>query len=301
MCLSNPMISVIMSCYQESLDILQEAVKSILLQTYQEFEFIVIVDDPSNKESIEYLKNISSVDSRLKLFINNTNKGLVYSLNKAIDISSGKYIARMDADDVSVRTRLYDQLEYIEGNELDFIGGYYIKIKNNGSHIKEIHHPISPCKVANALKRGACVGHPTWFLKKNVYLKLGGYDNIPLCEDYHFLLKARAMNFRIGNMPKVCLFYRLTPNSISRNNLARQTMISKFLSNNIDSLNNVNAKIIEEYLSDYKTIKYMNCVEDYINMVSEIKDYGLSKNTLARLLMNKYFYEVLFNKVVLNI
>ena len=127
-----PVISVIMSCYKEPMSILKQAVESILIQTYKDFEFIVIVDNPSNREIIGYLKNVSLVDRRVKMYVNKNNMGLVASLNKAICISRGKYIARMDADDISISTRLFDQLLYLEHNNLDFIGGYYVKITNDG-------------------------------------------------------------------------------------------------------------------------------------------------------------------------
>lgn len=301
MCLRNPLISIIMSCYKEPLSVLKESVESILLQTYKNFELILIVDDPYNSDIIEYLSRIRETDERVKVFVNPKNMGLVYSLNRAIQISSGQYIARMDADDISVGTRLYDQLKYLKSNELDFIGGYFIKITNDGNPIKEIHYPVSPKKVASYLKkRGDCVGHPTWFLKRDVYLKLRGYDDIPLCEDYHFLLKARSMNFRIGNMPKVCLYYRLSPNSISRTNLAMQTVIADFLRMNIKSCMSVKSQDIENYLANVDTVKYMKCIDDYISFSSDIKENGImsSKNTLLGLIRNKYFYKVLYYKLM---
>ena len=95
------MISVIMSVYNERLEWLQAAVNSILNQTYSDFEYIIIIDNPDlNEDAVSFLKEIARADSRVHLHFNEKNMGLMKSLNVGIQISKGNYIARMDADDV---------------------------------------------------------------------------------------------------------------------------------------------------------------------------------------------------------
>ena len=99
----NKKISVIMSVYNNENSI-QESVKSIMNQTYSNFE-LLIIDDCSKDDSYKICEQIANLDSRIKLFKNNTNIGLTKSLNKLIEISTGDYIARQDGDDVSSNSR----------------------------------------------------------------------------------------------------------------------------------------------------------------------------------------------------
>ena len=121
-------ISVIMSVYKESPQILEQAIESILNQTFRTFEFIIILDNPSNFEAEKIIRKFSNQDNRIIYVKNEMNMGLSKSLNKAILISKYEYIARMDADDISLPTRLEDQLLYMKKNNLDLVGGYIEQI-----------------------------------------------------------------------------------------------------------------------------------------------------------------------------
>ena len=110
------MISVIMSVHNAE-DSISNSVKSILTQTYENFNFLVI-DDFSTDNTLKILKDISKTDERLNIYTNNENMGLTKSLNKLIKFSTGKYIARQDADDLSYKTRLEEQVNFL--NESNF-------------------------------------------------------------------------------------------------------------------------------------------------------------------------------------
>lgn len=103
-------ISVIMSTFNEKLEWVKEAIDSIINQTYRNIEFIIIVDNPNNIELKNMLEQYCIEDDRIKIIVNEFNIGLVKSLNKALKICSGEFIARMDADDISVKYRLEKQL-----------------------------------------------------------------------------------------------------------------------------------------------------------------------------------------------
>src|SRR3989337_2996755 len=121
-------VSVIMSVYNGERH-LRESVDSILNQTFQDFEFIIIND--GSKDQSKYILE-SYKDERIKL-IHNKNMGLTKSLNIGISIAKGKYIARQDADDISEPERLKTQYDFMEANPgLGLIGSQFEVIKENG-------------------------------------------------------------------------------------------------------------------------------------------------------------------------
>ena len=123
-------MSVIMSCYNERKPDIIKSINSILEQTYKLFEFIIIVDNPKNNEIIETIKKFK--DKRIKVIINEKNIGLAESLNKGISIAKGKYIARMDADDISLPNRFKIQFDYLESHpDIDVVGSNRITIDEN--------------------------------------------------------------------------------------------------------------------------------------------------------------------------
>lgn len=111
-----PAISIVMSFYNGPLLWIQQAVSSILTQSFKDFEFIIICDKPDNKEAIDYISELAIEDSRIKLYINSTNIGLTKSLNLALKKASGKFIARMDADDIAYPERLATQIRFLEAD-----------------------------------------------------------------------------------------------------------------------------------------------------------------------------------------
>jgi len=120
---NNIEISVIMGVFnQKNRDILVQAVDSILSQTYEDFEFL-IYDDGSCKEEALFLKSLEKKDQRIKVFREEENNGLAYALNQCIRRAQGKYIARMDADDLSKPERLRNQKEFLDKNTgVAFVG-----------------------------------------------------------------------------------------------------------------------------------------------------------------------------------
>lgn len=119
---------------------LAEAIESILNQTYKNFE-LIIINDGSKDNSVEIIKNYMKQDNRIVL-IDRENKGLPYSLNEGISVAKGEYIARMDADDISLPTRFEKQVDYMQKNELDVCGSY-IKLFGDNRKEQVIKNPIT--------------------------------------------------------------------------------------------------------------------------------------------------------------
>ena len=225
-----PEISVIMGVYNElNKDILMEAVNSILHQTFEDFEFI-IYDDGSCPEAATLLREVEGLDERIKLIGQDENHGLAFSLNACIDEAKGKYIARMDADDISELYRMEHQKKYLEENDFDLIGGISQMIDEDGNTIYSIKKvPTNFKKIKKCIKYNQVISHPTWFGKKEVFDKLNGYRNMPLCEDYDFTLRAILQGFKISNVNECVLKYRMTKDSISRSNLFEQYLFARYI------------------------------------------------------------------------
>lgn len=226
--MSETRISVLMSTYKEPLEWTETAINSILNQTYHDIELVVIVDDPQNKELIEKLQEIQSKNKALKIIVNRYNMGLVKSLNNGLNYCTGKYIARMDADDISLPTRLEEELNFLTKYGYDIVGCRFESFFENevvGS--RAVPSKSNIC--AKMLKYTDCVAHPTWLVKKDVYKNLEGYREIDACEDYDFLIRASLKGYEIACINK-CLFrYRHNPESISSKNTVLQGITSNML------------------------------------------------------------------------
>ena len=222
--------SVIMATYKESIDCLKQSIESIINQTYNDFEFIIILDNPNNKEHIAFINDYVCKDERIKFYINDKNMGLTNTLNRGLKLAEGKYICRMDADDISELYRMEHQKKYLEENDFDLIGGISQMIDEDGNTIYSIKKvPTNFKKIKKCIKYNQVISHPTWFGKKEVFDKLNGYRNMPLCEDYDFTLRAILQGFKISNVNECVLKYRMTKDSISRSNLFEQYLFARYI------------------------------------------------------------------------
>lgn len=205
--IKKPSISVIMSVYN-GMPYLKDAVKSILNQTFKDFEFI-IVDDASNDGSHQYLKVIK--DKRIKIITNKKNLGLAASLNKALEVSKGAYIARMDADDVSYTDRLETQLNFLIKNpKIDLCGSWVTLINNDGEEVG-VHkkNPLGSEKIKKMLGIYPAIIHPTFFARRRFFINSGGYKNeFDGAEEYELLYRVKD-KFTYANISKKTLYWRL--------------------------------------------------------------------------------------------
>jgi glycosyltransferase involved in cell wall biosynthesis len=208
--INKPLVSVVMACYQEALQWLDTAVDSILKQTFNACELIVVVDDPNNQGIISLLNEKRKTDQRLKVLINEQNMGLPRSLNRGFAIASGEFFARMDADDIAAPQRLELQVHYFTENpEVDLLGTAITNIDQAGNilGVKQFLTQPEAIKKAIAYRSVAC--HPTWMMKRSVYDTIGGYRYFPSSEDYDFLYRVLDAGFKVANLPQPLLEYRL--------------------------------------------------------------------------------------------
>ena len=249
--MSEKLVTVIMSIYNESVSELNKSINSILNQSYRNLEFIIINDNPLNKQLENQLNELVRQDSRVKVYVNNNNIGLVESLNRALGFSHGDYIARMDADDISEPSRIKKQVSCIEQKNLDLIGSSLILIDEQDVQFGTLHFPTRNEQIVRFMKYGTCLPHPTWLGKKEVFDCLHGYRNALYCEDYDFLLRVLKRGYKVGNCDGYDLRYRVRKCGISQSNYVKQYVLRKYLYKHRDIILQVDEEDILLYLNSH--------------------------------------------------
>jgi len=212
--MSSPFISVVMPVHNAE-KYLVEAVESIFAQTFQDFEFIII-DDGSTDGTLAILEKYQQKDERIRLF-SRENRGLVPTLNEGLAYTRGKYVARMDADDISLPDRFRAQLDYLEKNQdCVAVGTQVLIIDPEGMPIC----PFSTCLShedidgAHLLLKGGAITHPSVMMRKETVVSAGGYR--PECihaEDLDLFLRLAEIG-RLANLAECLLLYRMHYESI---------------------------------------------------------------------------------------
>lgn len=303
------MISVIMSTYKEDERLLRESIESILNQTYRDFEYIIILDYPDNVVHKSVIEEYALKDDRIHFYVNEKNMGLTDSLNRGLSLCHGEYIARMDADDISLPDRLERQMEYLEKNHYDLIGGITEMINENGSLLYSIKSvPTDPKKINKALRYSQCIAHPTWLGRKEVFEKNAGYRHMPLCEDYDFTLRAVLNGFVISNLNEPVLKYRMTSNSISRSNLFEQYLYMSYITN--EYKNNRIASVdkayayVQQHLNETDSDKYLKANVIFNRMLQEMSDkqfLSFIKDGFCLLFNSKYYLNKIYRFMMLSL
>lgn len=298
--------SVIMATYKESIECLKQSIESIINQTYNDFEFIIILDNPDNKEHIAFINDYVCKDERIKFYINDKNMGLTNTLNRGLKLAEGKYICRMDADDISELYRMEHQKKYLEENDFDLIGGISQMIDEDGNTIYSIKKvPTNFKKIKKCIKYNQVISHPTWFGKKEVFDKLNGYRNMPLCEDYDFTLRAILQGFKISNVNECVLKYRMTKDSISRSNLFEQYLFARYITKQYSEGKVSEVEEAKSYvkknLNDKNAKHYLKGNERFNNALNNLEEKQYIQfiaNGIALLFTSKYYLDKIFRFIM---
>lgn len=216
-----------MSIYNNE-DTIVKCVESIVNQTYNDFEFLIL-DDNSTDYSYEILKKLDKQYKQIKLFKNEKNIGLTKSLNYLIDEARGDYIFRQDGDDFSNINRINDQLDVIYKYNLDFCTSRAINLKNNNIIPGNSHY--LPYKYLLKYKNPFI--HGSLCIKKEVILEIGKYDELfYYSQDYKlfFELIEKNFKFKVINKP---LYYLNTVDNISTNNKKEQEYYANCVKNKL--------------------------------------------------------------------
>lgn len=212
-----PKVSVIMGIYNtNNREMVKEAIDSILNQTFKDFEFI-ICDDGSTDNTYEVVKELIQDDDRCVLIRNEFNQGLAQTLNNCLAISKGEYIARMDADDISIETRLEDEVNFLD-NHSDYVlvGGNCKLFDNQGVYgIKKLVEKPQ----RTDLLFGPPFIHPSIMIRKKTLNNLHGYracKETLRAEDYDLWMRLYASGEKGYNLQKAIYLFREDKNAFKR-------------------------------------------------------------------------------------
>lgn len=215
-------ISVLMPVYN-AMPYLKEAVNSILSQTMEDFEF-VILDDASTDGSAQFLAESAEQDGRIRLTLSNQRKGITPVLNRGVEQACGEYVARMDADDVSLPERFAIQVAFLDKNpDYAAVGGQVLTIDEDGWPIGIAQWAQDPDEIGRRLLMGwdgLC--HPAAMIRRSNLIAVGKYDPSMTCAQDKDLWLRLAEHGLLTNLPEVVLKYRVHPSQISQHQLLEQ-------------------------------------------------------------------------------
>lgn len=210
-------ISVLMSVYNETESELRQSIESVLNQTFNDFEFIIVNDNPSNSVINKVINEYVNLDSRIKILINETNIGLAESMNKAASIAKGRYYLRTDADDICELSRFEKQYKIISENGYDIVFSDYFVINENGDYIEKGNTWFDSYTIKKLLPFENIIHHPTVIMKASSFNKINGYRNFLCAQDYDLWLRMVLENYSFYMMRDKLLMYRVrTASTTSR-------------------------------------------------------------------------------------
>lgn len=305
---NNILISVVMPVYNAE-KYLDEAIQSILTQTYNNFEFIII-NDGSTDKSLEIIEKYKNQDERI-ILISRENKGLIYSLNEGINKSKGKYIARMDADDISLPERFQKQIIFMEANSEIGVCGTWLEVFGEGRKTTFWKIPLINKELKLKLIFSVPFAHPSIIMRKEIIDKYGlrykeQYKN---AEDYKFWLDF-SKHTKFANISQVLLRYRYLETSVSRIadsavDNSRYKIISSIFKEILDDLEIINTEeenqlhfiiaLNERLEKKYINLNFLNLYLNKLikaNKVKKIFDENCFEEYLAKKLLIVIYYKI---------
>lgn len=291
-----PAISVILPVFNAA-EYLRASIDSILGQTYPDFELIVI-NDGSTDNSAGIIASYS--DSRLISLSNTVNSGLVHSLNYGLSQATGKYIARMDADDIAFPDRLKIQFDFLEKNQsYGMCGTFYEIIDHQGKKIHKVELPQADKDLKTYLNFGNCFCHSTIMFRASLLTRFQYEEQYFLIEDYKLWYHFSRIS-QVAIIPAYTLQYRVHSNNISTRK--RDQMLALLQEMNKTILHSLNIAFSDRELSihthflafNYSFFKTAKDIDELESWVLKIynqtgREPGMSKRVLTRVLLRRWF------------
>jgi glycosyltransferase involved in cell wall biosynthesis len=216
-----PKVSVVMAVYNGE-KYVHESIDSILCQTFDDFEFIII-NDASTDITPEILRSYK--DPRIIILNNPENIGLTRSLNRGLKFARGEYIARMDADDISLPNRFECQVAYLDAHlEVGLLATSFLFIDESGND-KMISRPATDQQFKEKLMKGNQFCHGVVMFRRACIDKIGGYrEEYRYAQDYDLWLRIME-KYGVASLDEVLFKYRINFSSISVTRLAKQNAL----------------------------------------------------------------------------
>lgn len=208
--MADPTISVIFRVYNESPEILTQALESILGQTFRDFE-VIVADDSTDLATIACLAKLLASDPRARRLARDRPFGRVGALNAGLAESRGEYIAPIDADDVQFPARFATQLEYLARNpEVDILGSWCVKITGRGERQGIRRYPRGGALLRAMMMKNA-IAQPSVLMRRSVIESIGEYDDrLQKAEDYELWMRAIKSRKVLDNVQQPLIYYRVS-------------------------------------------------------------------------------------------
>lgn len=234
-------VNIIMSVYN-SLPTLSSCLNSIFSQSYKDWQMI-LVDDGSNDGSELLINKIK--DERVIVLRNHLNKGLAYSLNRAINLCTAEFIARVDSDDIQLPNRLSDQINFLENNpEVEIL--YSSAYMKSSKKIAKLNIPTSHKDISAILKKRNCILHPTVMFRKSFFKKYGLYNpTFRRAQDYELWLRALKKGAIFRGINKPLIHYETNNYAWPYKTLLRHTLSRLRIFFKYQKLNSIKYLIID--------------------------------------------------------
>lgn len=213
MTLHNPLISVLLSMYNDE-QYIKKSVLSIIHQSYQNWE-LILIDDGSQDNTYNIVKQMK--DSRIRIY-RQKNQGLTRSLNIAASYAKGSFLARQDADDVSLPDRFERQIGLFQENPAYIIVGSDLAFIDENDEIIETRTCArNKYQAIQTLGRlSVPLGHGSLMIRKSAFEQINGYDeSYPVSQDFDLLLRLSQLDGEMGSVPKILYQWRVHPKSVT--------------------------------------------------------------------------------------
>jgi glycosyltransferase involved in cell wall biosynthesis len=194
-----------------------ESLESVIGQTYRNFE-LILFDDGSKDATSDIIREYAGKDKRIIPVFNDRNLGLTVNLNRGIKLSRGVYIARMDADDISMSTRFEKQVSFLDLNPgIDLVGSASADINSEGNEIQLRTVPEKHQDIINLLPKANPITHSAVMFRKKSFESIDFYnESYRTIQDYEMWFRAAGKGLKFHNMSEVLLKYRMDDDYVSR-------------------------------------------------------------------------------------
>jgi glycosyltransferase involved in cell wall biosynthesis len=215
--LKSPLLSVVLTTYNERKSSFLLCVNSVLKQTYRNFELIIVFEP--NDFNINEIKEFTKNDERVIIIVNDQKKGFVKSLNIGVKKSLGDFIARIDSDDFCEKERFQLQIDYfLKNNDIDVIGTNINLINDSNQIVGKRYYKKTFSDIKKAFLLSTSIAHPTVIIRKKCLIKYGLYDeNFIYSEDLELWLRLIKNNCKFANLDKCLVNYRVISIDEKRN------------------------------------------------------------------------------------
>ena len=279
------MVSVIMPAYNADEKMLQEAIDSILNQSFTDFELIVVDDGSKDYCNYEYV--ISHIkDRRVKAYKNEKNSGVAFSLNAAIEKASGEYIIRMDSDDISRERRIETLVRFMDENPEIGIAGSFAQ--TFGAKKRKLRYPTDDSNIRIELLYNNSFCHPTVIMRRSILDKYGLRYSSNVSNEYYCLwVEASKYNdIKFANIPEYLLRYRVHSSQVTSTKFERLKSDSKYIVSM--SLTNYGIEVTENVLQSF-----INTVYNYRGIsTEEYDDFIIVFGSILKTISNRYPYDL---------